>query len=90
MTSDRFVSVNKKYQRLSLRGFHRQTFIPEHILELQAAMNLIDSFGWRATVAHIPAFSHILIREFLANLDEGGSIAQIRGELFQVSSNVVN
>nr|VDD51692.1 unnamed protein product [Brassica oleracea] len=92
MGLDRFVSkdTHNRYQKFCLRGFHRQTFIPENILELKAALNLIGSFRWRATVTHYSVFSPMLIREILANLDEGGSIARIQGELFQASSAVVN
>ncbi|KAH0903910.1 hypothetical protein HID58_043413 [Brassica napus] len=92
MGLDRFVSkdTHNRYQKFCLRGFHRQTFIPENILELKAALNLIGSFRWRATVTHYSVFSPMLIREILANLDEGGSIARIQGELFPASSAVVN
>ncbi|KAF3528038.1 hypothetical protein DY000_02041890 [Brassica cretica] len=92
MGLDRLVSkdTHNRYQKFCLRGFHRQTFIPENILELKAALNLIGSFRWRATVTHYSVFSPMLIREILANLDEGGSIARIHGELFQASSAVVN
>ncbi|KAF3580376.1 hypothetical protein DY000_02031368 [Brassica cretica] len=38
----------------------------------------------------VSAFSPILVREFLANLSEANSTVQIRNEVFQITSIVVN
>ncbi|KAF2585665.1 hypothetical protein F2Q70_00036519 [Brassica cretica] len=87
MAPDRFVSDDElvRYRSLCLRGF-----CPVHVPAFHSIMNLIDSVGWRTTVTNVPAFSPILVREFLSNLGDLNSTVRIRDEIYQITSTVVN
>ncbi|CAN6918149.1 unnamed protein product, partial [Brassica oleracea] len=92
MAPDRFVSDDAlvRYRSLCLRGFCPQRIIHVHVLAFHSIMNLIDSVGWRTTVTNVPAFSPILVREFLSNLGDLNSTVRIRDEIYQITSTVVN